>query len=80
MRVRETIHHGNYYNVREQMVEPTFAGIVKLLQASPYNGGGTLEQYAANQYVTKMAGNLLIKGDGQYGWARYRVLQENEGI
>jgi hypothetical protein len=39
MKVRETIHHGDYYNVREQEIEPTWNGFVDLLMASPYGEG-----------------------------------------
>lgn len=77
MIVRESIHHGDFRNVRSQKIEPTFAGIVTLLQASPYAAGTkTLAEYAGNRYVLRMAADLLASGRGDFGWATYEVIEK----
>lgn len=78
MIVRETIHHGNYRNVREQRVAPSFAGICELLAASPYNGGKTMEQQATNKFVARMVAQLLTTGRGEHGWATYEVIANTD--
>jgi hypothetical protein len=78
MIVRETIHHGDYRNVREQRIAPNFAGICDLLAASPYNGGKTLEQQAENKFVVRMAAKLLTTGRGEHGWATYEVIANTD--
>jgi hypothetical protein len=72
--VRETIHHGDYRNVREQTIRPTWDGLVALLDASPYNAKGHRADYAKNRYVAIMFADLLTKGRGEHGWARYEVI------
>lgn len=80
--VRETIHHGNYRNVREQRIAPTWAGFIELLAASPYNnGGGTSDlselwnlHRAHNRYVARLFADLLTRGIGDLGWAHYEVV------
>lgn len=74
MLVRETIHHGDYRNTREQEIEPTWEGFVKLLQASPYNAGKTAADHVTNKYVAKAFADLLTKGKAEHGWARYKVM------
>lgn len=77
MIVREEIRHGDYRNIREQIIEPTFAGVVELLRASPYAGAEkTAEQYAANRYVVGLYDGLLATGRGSLGWADYRVVEK----
>lgn len=77
MIVREFIHHGDFRNVRSQSIEPTFAGIVTLLQASPLTAGTkTLAEYAGNRYVLRLASDLLATGRGDFGWATYEVLEK----
>lgn len=76
MRVTETIHHGDYYNVRTVDMEPTFAGLVAMLQSSPYGSfpaWGTVEDYASNRYVAQLLAGLLTRGRGELGWATYVV-------
>lgn len=72
--VRETIHHGDYYNVREQTIEQTWDGLTELLAASPYNAP-TAGQ-GRNPYVAKLLADLLTKGAGDHGWARYEVIEK----
>lgn len=76
MLVRETIHHGDYYNVREQEIDPTWDGFVELLLASPYKGSSTAENLARNKYVAKAFADLLTKGEAEHGWASYQNLTE----
>lgn len=76
MLVRVTIHHGDYYNVREQEIEPTWKGFVELLLASPYKGSATAESLARNKYVAEAFIYLLADGVTEYGWARYETIRE----
>jgi DNA modification methylase len=75
MIVRETIHHGDYRNVREQDIEPTFAGVVDLLMASPYSANSR-EWYEKNRFVRALAAELLSDApyNASFGWALYEVL------
>jgi hypothetical protein len=76
MKIRETIHHGDYRNVREQDIEPTFSGVVDLLLASPYSAGHDREWYEKNVHVHALADELLSDAsyNAAFGWARYEVL------
>lgn len=71
--VRETIHHGDYYNVREATMEQTWEGFTAMLDASPYNAAS---RYDRNPYVAKLFADLLTKGSGDHGWARYKVVKK----
>ena len=71
MKIRETIHHGDYYNVREIDIPPTWAGFVDLMTTSPYRGGDTAETLAVNKYAAQTFANLLTLGKGDRGWAHY---------
>jgi len=71
MTVRETIHHGNYRNVREMTVAPTWAGWVELLQSSPYSMGHDAEN---NPYVAKAFAKLLTTGKTGHGWAEFEII------
>ena len=77
--VRETIHHGDYRNVREQTIAPTWAGLLELLSASPYGGGSgdMVNLYRShNRYVAKLFADLLTTDAGQHGWAIYKVVEK----
>jgi hypothetical protein len=74
--VRETIHHGNYRNVREQVIPATMAGIRDLLAASPYNAN-VVDTMTSNPYVMSMAVALLADGYGEFGWASYELVEKN---
>lgn len=76
--IRETIHHGDYFNVREQTVAPTWDGFVELLQASPYNAHANPADHASNRYAAKLFADLLTAGAGEHGWARYQVVANPE--
>jgi hypothetical protein len=87
MIVRETIHHGDYYNVRhfyagvpeyKNGAAMTFERFTELLASSPYNGGKSVIEYAANTYVSKAYVDLLTTRRADYGWARYEVIEKNE--
>jgi hypothetical protein len=66
MRVTETIHHGDYRNVRTENIEPTFAAFLTFLQASPYK-----TMNADSRYLKTAFSNLLTTGRGEFGWATY---------
>jgi hypothetical protein len=84
MVIRETIHHGDYRNVRTVDVPApryhsaplTFSGLVSVLSTSPYNAGWPLQKYADNGYVAQLFVNLLTKGYGEFGWASYKVVEK----
>jgi hypothetical protein len=61
--------------IREQDIEPTFAGVVDLLLASPY-GCHPREWYEKNRFVRVLADELLSDApyNAGFGWARYEVL------
>jgi hypothetical protein len=73
--VRETIHHGDYRNVREQTIRLTWEGFTDMLDGSPYNARGHAADYARNRY-TRLFADLLTKGRGAHGWARYEVIEK----
>jgi hypothetical protein len=72
--VRETIHHGDYRNVREQTIPATWDGFVSLLLASPYNGGHNAGWYAKNEYAAELFAGLIERRRGEFGWAHYEVV------
>lgn len=73
-RIRETIRHGDYHNVREVEIESTWAGMVKLLMGSPYHGGADADSMANNPYVTAAFVDLMATGRASFGWADYEIL------
>jgi len=73
--VRETIHHGEYRNVREQTIPATWDGFVSLLLASPYNGGHDASWYAKNEFAARLFVDLLNGGHGEFGWTCYERLR-----
>lgn len=73
--VRETIHHGDYYNVREHTMEQTWNGFVRMMSKSPYNAHENVDYYAQNPYVGKLFADLLTSGAGDHGWAHYEVVR-----
>lgn len=70
LRVRETIHHGDYYNVRDETIMPTWDGFAAMLNRSPYPA----HQPSGNRYAAKLFADLLTSGAGDLGWARYEVI------
>ena len=72
--VRETIHHGDYHNVREMKIPPTWDGFVSLMTSSPYAGGSTAENLARNGYAARTFADLINKGRASRGWADYQVV------
>jgi len=83
MLIKETIHHGDYYNVREQSVAPTWQGLIDLLSESPYGRGRDKNldamvnlHRAHNRFVARLLADLLTAGKGQLGWARYEVVEK----
>ena len=73
MTVTETIHHGDYRNVRTVTVPRTWAGFVELLTASPYGAGESAERLAGNKYAAETFANLLTLGIAERGWATYQI-------
>ena len=78
VKIRETIHHGDYRNVRTVDIGQalTFAAMSDVLTSSPYGMGKTLEDHAKNRYVGKLFTDLLTAGNGEFGWARYEVVEK----
>jgi hypothetical protein len=70
MIVHETIHHGDYRNMRTVHIEPTWAGFVSMLQSSPYPMGRDAEN---NRYAAMSFAKLLRTGRSEHGWARFEV-------
>lgn len=71
--VTETIHHGDYRNVRSVTVPRTWAGFVNVLVSSRYAGGATAETLASNKYVAQAFADLLTTGRCEHGWATYVI-------
>lgn len=78
MIIRERIWHGDYRNVRDVAITQrnslTFADIEVLLADSPYNGGKSFAELAANPYIAKLFVDLSTKGKGSFGWADYQIV------
>jgi hypothetical protein len=74
IKVRETIHHGDYYNVREVEIKPTWDGFVELLSGSPYAAGNDASTLASNRYAAKTFADIINRGRGERGWALYEVI------
>lgn len=73
--VRETIHHGDYRNIRTETIDQTWRGFTTMLNRSPYHAGKTNENWNdGNVYVARLFADLLTTGKGSLGWARYEVL------
>lgn len=68
MKVIETLHHGDYYNVRRDDIAATFEAFVKFLQGSPY---ATAVVVPENRYVRKAFDDLIANGHSGFGWAHY---------
>lgn len=74
LRVRETVRHGNYHNVRTVEMPVTWDGFTALLLSSPYCGSQTAESLAANTFVAATFASLLRDGRASHGWATYDVV------
>ena len=75
MKVRETIRHGDYRNVREVDIERTWDDFVELILGSPYKAAQTAEELARNKYVAQCFADLMTAGKGNLGWADYEVIE-----
>ena len=73
--IREVIHHGTYYNVRDTPIfgtAPSWAGFIDSLAASPYNAN-CYER--PNEHVRQAYEDLTgPTGEGNIGWARYTLV------
>lgn len=78
--IRETIHHGDYRNVREHTMEQTWQGFTAMLDESPYNAHEDPTGYARNPYVGKLFADLLTTGAGDHGWAHYEVVPDDTAV
>ncbi|AOY11982.1 hypothetical protein SEA_ADNAMA_134 [Mycobacterium phage Adnama] len=65
----ETIHHGDYHNVRTGEAS-TYTEFVSFLQASPYAGTATR---ADNKHVRESWDSLLATGRSEFGWATLEI-------
>lgn len=72
MRIADTIHHGDYYNVREVRLEPDYSAFVDVLNSGPYGGGSSVEP--TNKYAFKAYRELIATGEADFGWRRFEVL------
>lgn len=70
IRIRETIHHGQYYNVTESEGFSVIGAFQNALAASPYNRHVDI----ANKYALACYADLVSTGKGEFGWARYEVI------
>ena len=73
--VRETLHHGDFRNVREVTIFPTWAGFVELLASSPYPMGRDAEN---NRYAARAFADLLTTGKASHGWSTFDVVASHE--
>lgn len=73
--IRETIHHGDYRNVRVETVAGlTAEHIADFLHESPYRGP---EKRATDDaQVVRIVAELTASGRSHLGWARYEVVAD----
>lgn len=72
--LRETIHHGDYYNVRDVLIQETvlsWSTFLASLEDSPYNANRASEP---NDYTREAYEAIVKTGHGDIGWARYDVV------
>lgn len=72
IRVRETIHHGDFHNTREVSIEPTWNGFVEMLGTSTYPVMS--DRSGDNRYTAMAFAWLLTTGAAQIGWIDYKVI------
>lgn len=70
MIVTETIHHGDYRNVRTSGDVKTYAAFLTWLRQGPY--GKTGATVSTNRYIRKLWVDLRFTGTGHHGWADYQ--------
>lgn len=71
VRIRETIHHGQYYNVQEAEGATIAIALGRVLEASPYN----MNTFTHN--FERCLVELDTTGRGEIGWARYEIIKED---
>lgn len=73
MLIKETVHHGDFFNEREVTIDTadfeTFFDQVRL--TCPYKSSG------ANEYEQECWEDLVSTGKGSIGWCRYEVIEDN---
>ncbi len=69
--ITETIHHGDYYNVRTETIPRTFGGFADFLNRSPYRKPVRLR--AGDPIVAGLIADLVDNGKASLGWADYTI-------
>lgn len=72
IKIRETIHHGDYYNVRDVELSKWDYQVFmrEVMGTSPYNSGKE-NVWTANCYE-----KVRDTGEGHYGWGTYEVITD----
>lgn len=72
MLLRQTIHHGRYFNVLElDTVDHIDSALTQLGQTSPYRFN---YDPARNRAHAKLRADLLAEGAGCFGWSEIKVI------
>lgn len=76
-KIRETIHHGNYRNVREiECPDDPVAALTLLGHTSPY----PFTFRIANSHYSKAAIDLARNGSCEVGWSTYEIVSDETTI
>lgn len=78
MKVRETVHHGDYRNVREVDMSPTWVGFMRMLQESSYPTDPI--NATGNPWVALSFAKLITTGKSSRGWADYEIIEGRDEI
>lgn len=73
MLVKDTIHHGDYYDERIVEVLPMFHRFVQFLNSGPYGAGNSVK--SDNKYAIKAYQQLMDTGESEFGWRRFEVVR-----
>lgn len=73
MLVKDTIHHGNYYDERVVEVLPIFQRFVQFLNSGPYGAGDHVK--CDNRFAVEAYKRLMETGESDFGWRRFEVIR-----
>lgn len=73
MLVKDTIHHGDYYNERVVELSPVYVRFVEFLNSGPYGAGDGVK--TTNKYAYAAFTKLIDTGKSDFGWRRFEIIR-----
>lgn len=69
IRVTEDLHHGDYHNVRTEVIEDTYPAFVEFVKGSPYLAQSSVKE--SNIFLHAAYAAMHDTGKCGFGWAWY---------